>query len=100
MSAVNIETTTHALEAENGPYIIRYSVDGALLIDGEIYRGRTYASGEPMTPDASFRLKWDGCTNVWFNGAWHFDTLEEIDAFRECMRFIREDLCDKHGIAY
>lgn len=107
MDKVNIATTKHALEAESGPFIVRYTVTThdlsptetvGLHLEGEIYQGRAYGGGTPMQPTASFLVKWDGCTHIWFDGAFHFDEIEEWDALRECVRFIWEDLCQKHDV--
>lgn len=84
-----------------GPFYIRYDVEPGddlehnILIDADVW----WSELDPKTqaPTFAIRSKWDGCTHLWMPYL-HFDGLEQFDQFSACVKYIYEDLCDKHNV--
>lgn len=82
------------LAAAHGPYSIQYAVN--TTPDGDISQLYADVFNSTITPvqrEFSIAVKWDGCTDIWFNGnRYHFDYDESFDDLVECIKFIRGEL--------
>ena len=95
-------------------FYIEYETDGATSIDATVWEVAEWApDGKPVfynagprapgtnpkeiDPVFSVRIGWDGCSHV-RNLNYHFDELEEWDNLSRCIRYLYDDVCERHGV--
>lgn len=78
--------------------VVGWATDGAPVFYGSVSAPtHTDPTHEAVKPFLNVNIKWDGCTHLSVR-QFHFDTFEEFDALRECLRYIYEDLCEANNV--